>query len=238
LTESPAELGLRELARSVKELSPEVRSALSGEWARAAQFEHASIASFSRFSLELLAVGAPPELVEGAHRAALDEVAHARASFALASVYAGSALGPGALALGPEVFESVALVPIVKSAVVEGCINETLAALEAEAGAAAAKPEVVREFLTTIARDEGEHAALSFRFVRWALELGSGTVRSAARECAASEVARVKREHALEGPLDASFARHGRIVGQRRQAVRLAGICDVLEPALADLFAV
>lgn len=237
VVERLAESGLRELERIAGALSPETRRALSSEWARAAQFEHASIASFSRFSLELLAVGAPPELIEGAHRAALDEVAHARASFALASVYAGSPLGPGALALGQDLFGSFELTPIVTSALAEGCINETLAALEAEAGASAAEPSVVREFLTVIARDEGEHAALSFRFVRWALELGGGAVRRAAEECAESVVARVKSESVLEGPTDALFAQHGRIVGARRQALRLAALSEVLEPALADLFA-
>lgn len=236
MVEPLTESGLRELARTVEALSSETRDALSREWARAAQFEHASIASFSRFSLELLAVGAPPELIEGAHRAALDEVAHARMSFALASVYAGSPLGPGALALGPEVFESFELTPIVTSALAEGCINETLAALEADAGAAAAEPSVVRQFLTVVARDEGEHAALSFRFVRWALELGDSAVRRAGEECAERVIASVKREPVLEGPTDALFARHGRIVGARRQAVRIAGLSEVLEPALSDLF--
>jgi hypothetical protein len=126
---------------------------------------------------------------------------------------------------------------IVKSALAEGCINETLAALEADAGATAAEPSVVREFLTVIARDEGEHAALSFRFVRWALELGDSAVRRAAEACAESVIARVKSEPILEGPTDSLFARHGRIVGARRQAVRLAALSDVLEPALADLLA-
>jgi hypothetical protein len=210
---------------------------LSREWARAAQFEHASIASFSRFSLELLAVGAPPGLVEGAHRAALDEIVHARLSFALASVYAGSPLGPGPLALDRNLFESFELIPIVTSAIAEGCINETLAALEAEAGAAAAEPSAVREALTVIARDEGEHAALSFRFARWALELGDQAVRTAAEACVRSTLAGLEREPVLEGPLDSLLSRHGRVVGAERHALRRAAIREVLEPALADLFA-
>jgi hypothetical protein len=37
-----------------------------------ALFQHASVASFARFSLELLALGAPPDLVAAAHAAALD----------------------------------------------------------------------------------------------------------------------------------------------------------------------
>jgi hypothetical protein len=62
--------------------------------------EHASIAAFARLTLHLLAVGAPPELVERAHLASLDEIRHARACFALARRYGGRALGPGPLAMG------------------------------------------------------------------------------------------------------------------------------------------
>ena len=40
----------------------------------------ASIAAFARFTMMLLAVGAPPELVVAAQRASIDEVAHARSS--------------------------------------------------------------------------------------------------------------------------------------------------------------
>lgn len=47
-------------------------------WSLAAQQEHASIASFSKFSLELMAVGAPAALLVRAHEAALDEINHAR----------------------------------------------------------------------------------------------------------------------------------------------------------------
>jgi hypothetical protein len=88
-----------------------------------------------------------------------------------------------------------------------------------------------------IARDESEHAALSFRFVRWALERGDRDVRSAAEESARTAVSRVKAEPVLEGPLDSLFSRHGRVVGAKRHEVRLEALREVLEPALADLLA-
>ena len=50
---------------------------LAAEWSRDALAEHASIASFARFSLQLMAVGAPSALLADAQRAASDE---ARAS--------------------------------------------------------------------------------------------------------------------------------------------------------------
>lgn len=70
-------------------LAPEVRRALAAHWTEIALMEHASIAAFSRFVLELLSLGAPADLVRDAGRAMSDEIAHAEACFALASAYAG-----------------------------------------------------------------------------------------------------------------------------------------------------
>jgi hypothetical protein len=51
-------------------------------WAERAQMEHASIASFAKFSLQLVMVAAPPALLADAHDAAVDEIHHARVGFA------------------------------------------------------------------------------------------------------------------------------------------------------------
>src|SRR5690349_3292760 len=64
----------------------------------AAAREHAAVATFARLSLELLALGAPSDLVVAAHDAALDEVRHARQSYAIASALGETVVGPDALA--------------------------------------------------------------------------------------------------------------------------------------------
>src|ERR1700759_5402277 len=78
-------------------VAPDIRPRLAAAWTQAACMEHASIASFARFVLQLLAVGAPPDLVADAQRALADEVVHARLAFAVASAYAGVDVGPGKL---------------------------------------------------------------------------------------------------------------------------------------------
>ena len=50
---------------------------------------------FARFTLDLLALGAPSELVLAAQRAGLDEVRHARLCFALAARHSGESRGAG-----------------------------------------------------------------------------------------------------------------------------------------------
>jgi len=216
-------------------LDPAVRESVARDWARAAQFEHASIASFSRFSLELLAVGAPPELVEGAHRAALDEIRHARLSFALASVYVGTPLGPGPLPIEPALFTAFELTSAACSTVAEGCVAETLAAVEAEAAEAAAEPAAVKQVLAIIARDEAEHAALAARFVRWAVELGGSETRSAVEAAFRSAIARCHAESASSGVFDAELARHGRLVGPRRKTLRDRALEEVIAPLAREI---
>jgi hypothetical protein len=80
-------------------ISADVRARLAAEWERIGLLEHASIAAFARFALQLLALGAPRDLVEDAQRAMADETRHAELAFALASAYGGAARGPGRFAI-------------------------------------------------------------------------------------------------------------------------------------------
>src|SRR4051812_37235819 len=119
---------------SIDQLPADARRALADHWSEVALLEHASIASFSVFALQLLAVGAPASLVEGAHRAALDEGEHAKLAFRLASRYAGEPLAPGPLPLGDiAVALGSDLEALATSTAREGCVGETVGAVEARA---------------------------------------------------------------------------------------------------------
>lgn len=79
-------------------LARDQRDALAKLWLISARMEHASVAAFSQLSLHLAALGAPSELVERIHVAALDEIRHARRCYAIASAFAGKALTAGPIA--------------------------------------------------------------------------------------------------------------------------------------------
>jgi hypothetical protein len=143
------------------------REALAAKWLEAARMEHASIASFANLSLRLLAHGAPPELVAGAHAAALDEIEHAQVSFAIASAYAGAPLAPLAFADVARMTATGSLADLARETFVDGCINETAAAYEAEVGASAAEDPVIADVLAKIAADETRHAQLAWAIVAW-----------------------------------------------------------------------
>src|SRR5262249_16645267 len=58
-----------ELMPDFRKLDSSQRRRVGDHWAAVGREEHASIASFSRFILQLLALGAPSELIEAATRA-------------------------------------------------------------------------------------------------------------------------------------------------------------------------
>jgi hypothetical protein len=186
-------------------LSPSERAELAAHWARLGQMEHASIAAFARFNLQLLSLAAPADLVEGCNRALADETRHARLCFALASHYAGTKLGPDRLDI-QHCFEDNSLPAVMKLVLSEGCIGETVAALEALDEAASATDPVVRGVLERIAREEQAHAELAFKFMRWALAQCSREMRE---ECAIEAEQRLMSyERSAQGGVQRSAARH------------------------------
>jgi hypothetical protein len=84
-------------ASSIEQLDAHTRETLAQHWTQVGRFEHASVASFARFAVHLLRLGAPPQLLRQTHAAMADEIEHARMAFGLASAYAQRELGPGAL---------------------------------------------------------------------------------------------------------------------------------------------
>lgn len=124
-----------------------------------------------------------------------------------------------------------------RAAVLEGCVNETLAALEAQAAAAAAEPEAVRTALHAIEQQESEHASLAFAFVAWATTVDRAA-RPAARE--AFELAKRACEQPTSAP-DAQpaalLARHGRLSASQRNQLRRQAFPEVVAPALRELLA-
>lgn len=157
-------------------LPPAARDA----WLADARLEHASVAAFARFSLELMTIGAPAELVADAHRAALDEIDHARLCFSLASDPA-TPLGPGALALDHVPIRQ-RVEDIVRGAAEECCCGETFAAEVARRALIDCKHEGARAALERIAVDEARHAELGWRFVAYAIHRFGDVARDAARE--------------------------------------------------------
>lgn len=205
--------------------------------------EHASIAAFARFTLELLALGAPLSLVADATEAMADEQRHATLCFALASTYAAAPLGPGPLDVRGCLGE-LDLERVVVTTFLEGCLGETMAAVEAREVARRVTDPALERALSRIAEDESRHAALAWRFVQWALERG-GPMRvtrlraelalaHAAAEVATCDAARASRSSAL--PVDDETAlAHGLVPPAFHSALRQGALREIVAPCLEAL---
>lgn len=235
MSADPTEAEWADLVATANALPPAVRKAAAAHWSRVAQLEHASIASFSRFTLDLLAMGAPPQLIDGAHRAGLDELRHAKLTFGVASAYAGAGLGPGPLPLDARAFDGRGPEQIVCSAIVEGCIGETVSAFEAQLAHTLAKPAALKAVFAVIAEEEGRHAELAFRFAAWALQQDKALVGPAQR--AAEGQLEALRAEPMPAP-DAAWALapHGAAEPASLIASRKLIADESIRPALAQLF--
>lgn len=218
-------------AIDVIRLPAPTRARLAAAWTRDGLYEHASIASFARFVLQLLAVGAPPDLVLAGQAALADEIRHAQACFGLASAFAGAAVGPGPLAIDGALAGPCDLATLASATAIEGCINETTAALMATTAANLAQDPAVHEQLTAIAADERRHAALAWRTVAWALSQGDARVRAAVAQAFAREP--MTADEAGEDGLES----HGRLSRRARRAVARKAWREIIAPHAAALLA-
>ncbi len=208
-------------------LDPAVRSALAEAWSEIAALEHASVASFARATLQLMSLGAPPELLHAAQRAAADEVEHARVGYALASRYADRPIGPSKLDLAGMPLETDPRA-VLGSLIEEACVGETIGAAEALALAGLVQDPVLREVHARIAEDEQRHAELAWKTLRFLLAGADEDTRRFARATfdraieAASADPSLRRSVVAE---EVGLLSSKQIGALRRQALR-----DVVRP--------
>jgi len=206
--------------------------------------EHASVAAFARLTLHLLSVGAPPELVEMAHRASLDEIRHARTCFALARRYGGAPLGPGPLKLeglfsGPHASLEATLPEIAALCAEEGCVGETLGVLLAADALARTHDAFVQAALSRMLEEEASHVELAWRVVGWCIAQGGEPVRRAVAEAIHRGVAatRATEVRTYDGVDMDAWNAHGRVSCEQARAVAERGIREVIEPCAQVLLA-
>ena len=146
------------------------KTALSGEigsrWLTLGEAEHASVASFAKHTLQLMSIGAPSELLAASQEASLDEIRHAKICYGFASTFLGSEFGPGPLDVEGSLGK-MELKKIAQSIIQEGCIEETISAVEAHLGAYTAQEPSIKEALGQIATDETRHAQFAWDTIQW-----------------------------------------------------------------------
>ena len=141
-------------------------SAVAAQLAAAAHLEGASVFAFEALERELVAHGAPTQLVARARSAQRDEKRHH-------SAISGLAIRFGARVPTVDV-EPAGIRTLVEMAIenaVEGCVRETYGAAVAALQGESAGNLSLRRAMRAIAVDEAEHASLAWAVDAWARPL-------------------------------------------------------------------
>jgi len=228
------EAWLGDVRPDVSELSQKERDELAQLWLQDAAEEHASIAAFSKLSLSLQALGAPPELLRLTHQAALDEITHATLCYSLASAYAGRPIAPSMLPelLMPEPARDVQteLVSLAVDSLLDGCWAEGCSAIIASHRLSKAQDPTVRRALTILAKDEARHQELAWKIVEWCIHREPARIEEALTR---AEV-RIPMSSRLRGGDTETIAAHGYATDADVQE-KLSGLREELKRRLEKL---
>lgn len=215
----------------LEDIPASLRRTLGLLWTRSALAEHASVASFSRVSLEMMHKNAPPEILRGLQQAGVDEVEHARACFAIASAYLGHTVGPGTLPL-PQA-RDLSWEEIAAETLQDGAITETVAVLYAMRAREHCQQDSVRAAWAAVIEDESRHAALAWKMVRWAIEQGGDSVREAVVQAAHEAKPKIRAVSVPAPPhLRRFFAQQGRLDDLQSIHTELDAWSECVEPLL------
>lgn len=134
--------------------------------AEIAHMEMAAVLAFDDLIAQLEALGAPRALVARARKAKRDEIAHAEITTRLARRFGGDPPRPNVAGKRDPHAPSAAFALALENAT-EGCVREAYGALVAAFQAAHATDPEIRDAFARIAREEAEHAELSFALDAW-----------------------------------------------------------------------
>jgi len=216
---------------SLDGLSRASRRKLIQHWTAAGHAEHASIASFSRFASQLLALGAPAGLVAEATRAMADEINHARLCFGIASAAAGTPISIGGIDISGSL-DAVTPEQMLVDTIEEGCINETICAALAEDALEQTTDPEIHAALQQIADDESRHATLAWKTVRWLLETHPELTDLAQRTFLE---ATLRPTPACSMAEDGALATHGIPAMEEEQKVAARALREVVIPCASAL---
>jgi len=151
-------------------------------WRANGATEVASVAAFAHHANDLLALGAPPELIRAAHADALDEVRHGQLCYGLAAAIDGQRRGPAEFPAAAMAGTAPTLASVAAQTIVDGCVLEEASSRVAQRLADhPGVPAEIGAVLLEIVEDEARHAAHGWEVVHWCCARGGSQVHDAVR---------------------------------------------------------
>ena len=150
-------------------LSAEEKAYVLTRWKSIVQLEHSSVASFARFTLQLMSLGAPAELLHATQLAAADEVRHTQQAAEILSALSGNIVSLGDLSTDTLTL-TCTREQLMSQLIHEACVGETLGVAEVTEAARLCTHPLVRTHLEHVRDDETRHAQLAWQSLHWLIE--------------------------------------------------------------------
>ena len=138
-------------------------------WLEQAEAEHASIAAFARNTLYLMHLGSTAGLLMTSQEAGMEKINHTKLSYGIATTFIGHDLAPGPLNVD-GCLDEVDLKIITRSVVLDGCIEDTILAIETAQRANSSEDLAIKSALNQMAWDNAKHAQYAWDTLEWIIE--------------------------------------------------------------------
>jgi hypothetical protein len=223
-------------------LSPTLRAELARIWTERIDTEYRSITGFSTFSFDLIAAGAPVDLVAVCHRVCLDELRHTELAVRMVELYGGPEPPmPRGLSSLPADESLTAVAQACRSAILLSCLGETFACAELDMLRERTVCPAVRGVLSIFLADEIVHARVGWAWLGHAVPQASDQTRAQAAAAVPGYVAAIARNlFGADGQPaavavtndDAELALHGVCSQREEQDLYRQFIRDTFVPGL------
>ncbi len=171
-------------------LAPEVRAELARIWGERIPTEYRSITGFSTLSFDLIAAGAPVDLVAVCHRVAIDELRHTELAVKMVEIYGGEKPElPRELSSLPADESLTVVAQACRSAILISCLGETFACTELAMLRERAVDPVVEGVLRVFLSDEIVHARIGWAYLAHAFKTADAVTKKQVAEAIPSYVA-------------------------------------------------
>ena len=221
------------------ELTAPERARLAETWKRRSAAEYLAVSTFSILAIDLVAAGAPADVLSHCVRAQLDEIRHAELAIRMVEIYGGSRIEPVAgMSRLPDSQEMSKLQQAVANTLLVSCVSETYATTVLTATRDLTTDPVAHAVLTSIYSDEVMHARLGWSYLRFGIEKGGKKVIEAASAMvprAVKGVATVVERERPVGEVTEAVRRHGLMTPGEERKVFSQTVREVLVPGFQAL---
>jgi hypothetical protein len=215
------------------------RARLAETWKRRSAAEYLAVSTFSILAIDLVAAGAPADVLSHCVRAQLDEIRHAELAVRMVEIYGGERIAPlPGMSKLPENRRVPAVQQAVSNTLLVSCVSETYATTVLTATRDLTTDPVAHAVLTSIYSDEIMHARLGWSYLRYAIDRGGKGVVGAASAMvprAIKGVATVVERERPVGEVTEAVRRHGLMTPAEERRVFADCVREVLVPGFQAL---